>query len=84
MVTKHIDKMTDDEVCEAVVNGERCKHNMVFEYCGVCQEASHIDDIQFPVVLKDEDGEPKLDRDGAERKIWLRREVKRTSYYRYR
>ena len=66
-----------EEMCRKVINHERCKHNMIFEYCGMCQAQEYTEEVKFPItVVDDVMGKPKT--------IWLRREVKRVEYYRYR
>ena len=69
------DKMK--EACKRVANHERCKHNMVFEYCGLCQEIKTIKEIRFPIEITD-------DTTGKLKTIWLNREVERVHYQRYR
>ena len=55
----------------------KCKHGMTFEFCALCQKRTTIVPIKFPIeILDDETGEPKT--------IWLKREVERIHYKRYR
>ena len=69
------DKMKED--CKRVANHERCKHNMIFEYCGLCQEIKTFKNICFPIeIIDDKTNKPKT--------IWLNREVERVHYQRYR
>ena len=65
------------ENCRKVANHERCIHNMVFEYCGVCQEVKTTKEIRFPIEITD-------DVTGKLKTIWLNREVEQVHYHRYR
>ena len=65
------------ENCKRVANNERCVHNMVFEYCGVCQKVKTIEEVRFPIEIID-------DKTNRPTTIWLKREVERVSYNRYR
>jgi len=65
------------EACKRVANKERCKHNMIFEYCGLCQEIKTIKNVRFPIEITD-------DVTGKLKTIWLDREVERVRYQRYR
>ena len=65
------------ENCKRVANHERCLHNMVFEYCGVCQEIKTVKNVRFPIEITD-------DVTGKLKTIWLKREVERVSYLSYR
>ena len=55
----------------------RCKHNMILEYCGVCQRVNYKKEISFPIEIIDKDtGKPKT--------IFMRTEVDRYYVQRYR
>jgi len=74
-----------NDIARKVAYKERCKHGMIFEYCGVCQRIETTVDTKFPIDAKDrETGEPKLDANGKQRKIWMPTTTTRVSYMRYR
>jgi len=56
---------------------EQCIHGMTFEYCGLCQKRTYITEVKFPIEVKD-------DETGKPKQIWLKREVERVYYKRYR
>jgi hypothetical protein len=57
---------TTKERCRRVIRGDRCRHNMVFEYCGICQAVDIVEDYKFPINGKDrETGEPITNPDGT-------------------
>ena len=68
---------TMKENCRKVANQERCIHNMVFEYCAVCQKVKTVKEIRFPIEITD-------DITGKLKTIWLNREVEQVHYQRYR
>lgn len=50
---------------------KRCKHGMIPQCCAYCRKVERIENIKFPIKVND---------DGEEKTIWLRREVKRVHY----
>ena len=55
----------------------RCKHNMIFEYCAMCNEVKYHKTVCFPIEITDRDtNKPK--------RIFIKREVERVYYHRYR
>lgn len=50
----------------------RCKHGMIREMCHYCQKIEYETMVKFPITVTDDDGE--------EKRIFLRRKVKRIRY----
>jgi len=74
-----------NNLARKVAHRERCKHGMIFEYCGQCQRVEERVDSKFPIDAKDrETGEVIMGKDGKPRKIWIPTETTRVSYMRYR
>lgn len=59
-----------------VINEERCKHGMIFEYCATCQEYKVPREYKFPIDYINDDGELKT--------AWLGGVTQDTYYYKYR
>ena len=51
----NMDEKDRTERCLKVINEERCKHGMIFEYCAYCNEFKVIREYKFPVTVIDED-----------------------------
>jgi len=72
-------------IARKVAHRERCKHGMIFEYCGQCQRIEERVDTKFPIDAKDRTtGEQLYTKDGKKRKIWIPTETTRVHYMRYR
>lgn len=67
-----------------VANKTRCKHGMIFEYCGECQRVEEEHDTYFPIPKTDADGNVILDSKGKPKNNWFPVTVNRVKYYRYR
>ena len=78
---------TNKETCEERENRNkykveqalksRCKHGMIFEYCGVCNAIHYKAHVRIPIVVKDKET-------GKDKRILWNREVDRVRYQRYR
>ena len=55
-----------------VKNQEICKHGMIWKMCHFCQKVEYETTVKFPITVTDDDGE--------EKRIFLRRKVKRIRY----
>lgn len=55
----------------------RCKHNMIREFCGVCNKYEWFEDVNFPMFEKQDDGTKKL-------KSFGKTQVKRIGYKSWR
>lgn len=62
---------------------ERCKHNMIFGTCGYCNEYEYDTVVKVPIPLKNEDGSPKMRKDGQQAIMFLEREVVRKKYVKW-
>ena len=69
------EKLTQD--CLKVIKGERCKHGMIFEYCGTCQDRTYLKEYKVPIEKIDEET-------GKKRTIWIRGVSERHWVMRYR
>lgn len=47
-----------EKKCRKVINGDRCKHNMLYEYCALCQRIEIQENYGFKFEKRDEDGNP--------------------------
>jgi hypothetical protein len=58
MENNHMDKQEITERCKRVLAEDRCKHGMIYEYCGHCQRVEVPREYKFPVEChNDETGE---------------------------
>jgi hypothetical protein len=71
-----MDEKERTERCLKVINEERCKHNMVYEYCAHCQAVKVPRYYKFPLEFMDDDGELRT--------VWLHGEAMDTHYIKYR
>ena len=74
-----------EHIARKVAHKERCKHGMIFEFCGICNRIESTVDTKFPIDAKNrETGEQLYDKQGKPRKIWIPTQAKRVTYMRYR
>jgi hypothetical protein len=63
--------------CKRVVNQERCKHGMIFEYCALCNEIKIPREYKVPIDIVDKET-------GDEKRIFIRGITEDVYYYHYR
>ena len=57
---------------------QRCRHNMIVEYCGVCQKVEYLHEYGFPVDKKDKETGKKIGT------YFLKGKTKHVKYRSYR
>jgi hypothetical protein len=72
-----MEKIEIEERSRRVANKERCKHNMVFEYCAHCNVIEVPRDYKFPLEGYNEET-------GEEYTAWIRGTTIDKHYYHYR
>jgi hypothetical protein len=72
-----MDKSQIEERCQRVARRERCKHNMVFEYCAHCQKVESLREFKFPLEGVNEET-------GEEYTAWIRGVTTDVDYRTYR